>query len=151
MQVPKIKYGNFWISTKRLIIHSLDKFKGHVPFSGLGRTGVLIACYLIYSLRVRANDAIRFVRMKRPCAIQTRGQILCIQEFEHFVLPQMIVFPLNSAIGDRKPCSLQSHLKKQHNVLHGYEQRTFKYVPKVLLCIARITDVLCQYHKYTNS
>lgn len=107
------------------------KFIGHVSFSGLGRTGVLIACYLIYSLRVRANDAIRFVRMKRPSAIQTRGQILCIQDFEHFVLPQMIVFPLNSTIGDRKPCSLQSCLKKQHNVLHGYEQRTFKHIPKV--------------------
>jgi len=104
-------------------------------FSGLGRTGVLIACYLIYSLRVRANDAIRFVRMKRPSAIQTRGQILCIQEFEHFVLPQMIVFPLHIAIGDRKPYSLQLHLKKQHNVLHGYEQRTFKYIPKVYDCI----------------
>lgn len=119
------------LSTKQLIVQSSDKFIGHVSFSGLGRTGVLIACYLIYSLRVRANDAIRFVRMKRPSAIQTRGQILCIQDFEHFVLPQMIVFPLNSTIGDRKPCSLQSCLKKQHNVLHGYEQRTFKHIPKV--------------------
>lgn len=100
-------------------------------FLGLGRTGVLIACYLIYSLRVKANDAIRFVRMKRPCAIQTRGQILCIQEFEHFVLPQMIVFPLYSTTGDRKPCTLQMYLKKQYNILHGYEQRTFKHIPKV--------------------
>lgn len=99
--------------------------------SGLGRTGVLIACYLVYSLRVRANDAIRFVRMKRPSAIQTRGQIICIQEFEHFVLPQMIVFPLHSTTGDRKPYSLQSYLKKQHNILHGYDQRTFKHIPKV--------------------
>ena len=119
------------LSTKQLIVQSFDKFIRHVSCSGLGRTGVLIACYLIYSLRVRANDAIRFVRMKRPSAIQTRGQILCIQDFEHFVLPQMIVFPLNSTIGDRKPCSLQSCLKKQHNVLHGYEQRTFKHIPKV--------------------
>ncbi|XP_043794705.1 protein tyrosine phosphatase domain-containing protein 1-like isoform X2 [Apis laboriosa] len=109
----------------------------------LGRTGVLIACYLIYSLRVRANDAIRFVRMKRPSAIQTRGQILCIQDFEHFVLPQMIVFPLNSTIGDRKPCSLQSCLKKQHNVLHGYEQRTFKHIPKIVFVICERILQLC--------
>lgn len=129
MDLRQDRYGN--LSTKQLIVQRSDKFIGHVSFSGLGRTGVLIACYLIYSLRVRANDAIRFVRMKRPSAIQTRGQILCIQDFEHFVLPQMIVFPLNSTIGDRKPCSLQSCLKKQHNVLHGYEQRTFKHIPKV--------------------
>ncbi|XP_017766528.1 PREDICTED: protein tyrosine phosphatase domain-containing protein 1-like [Eufriesea mexicana] len=120
-----VKVVAFAVQEGRVAIHC---------HAGLGRTGVLIACYLIYGLRVRANDAIRFVRMKRPSAIQTRGQILCIQEFEHFVLPQMIVFPLNSTIGERKPCSLQSHLKKQRNVLHGYEQRTFKYIPKLCDC-----------------
>ncbi len=31
-----------------------------------GRTGVLAAAYLIFNLRVRANDAIRYVRLKRP-------------------------------------------------------------------------------------
>nr|CAD7196774.1 unnamed protein product [Timema douglasi] len=59
---------------------------------GLGRTGVLIACYLVYSLRVHANDAIRFVRLKRPNSVQTRGQILCVQEFERYILPQTIIF-----------------------------------------------------------
>ncbi|XP_026666795.1 protein tyrosine phosphatase domain-containing protein 1-like isoform X5 [Ceratina calcarata] len=129
-----VKVMAFAVQEGRVAIHC---------HAGLGRTGVLIACYLIYSLRVRANDAIRFVRMKRPCAIQTRGQILCIQEFEHFVLPQMIVFPLNSTIGDRKPCSLQSHLKKQHNILHGYEQRTFKYIPKIVFTICERILQLC--------
>ncbi|CAD1476371.1 unnamed protein product [Heterotrigona itama] len=129
-----VKVVAFAVQEGRVAIHC---------HAGLGRTGVLIACYLIYSLRVRANDAIRFVRMKRPSAIQTRGQILCIQEFEHFVLPQMIVFPLSSTIGDRKPCSLQSHLKKQHNVLHGYEQRTFKYIPKIVFTICERILQLC--------
>ncbi|XP_076544220.1 uncharacterized protein LOC143305266 [Osmia lignaria lignaria] len=129
-----VKVVAFAVQEGRVAIHC---------HAGLGRTGVLIACYLIYSLRVRANDAIRFVRMKRPCAIQTRGQILCIQEFEHFVLPQMIVFPLSSAIGDRKPCSLQSHLRKQQNVLHGYEQRTFKHIPKIVFTICERILQLC--------
>ncbi|XP_016915939.2 protein tyrosine phosphatase domain-containing protein 1-like isoform X1 [Apis cerana] len=129
-----VKVVAFAVQEGRVAIHC---------HAGLGRTGVLIACYLIYSLRVRANDAIRFVRMKRPSAIQTRGQILCIQDFEHFVLPQMIVFPLNSTIGDRKPCSLQSCLKKQHNVLHGYEQRTFKHIPKIVFVICERILQLC--------
>ena len=100
-------------------------------YTGLGRTGVLIACYLIYSLRVRASDVIRFVRMKRPGAIQTRGQIQCIQEFEHSILPQMIVFPMGNNVPNRRPVSLESYLRRQSNVLHGYEQRTFKHIPKV--------------------
>ena len=61
-------------------------------FPGLGRTGVLIACFLVYSLRIRANDAIRLVRKKRPKSVQTSGQILCVQQFEHYMLPQTIVF-----------------------------------------------------------
>lgn len=69
--------------------------------------------------------------MKRPNAIQTRGQILCIQDFEHFVLPQMIVFPRNSYFSNLGYCSLQSYLNRQYNILHGYEQRTFKQIPKV--------------------
>ncbi|EZA48495.1 Protein tyrosine phosphatase domain-containing protein [Ooceraea biroi] len=129
-----VKVVAFAVQEGRVAIHC---------HAGLGRTGVLIACYLIYSLRVRANDAIRFVRMKRPSAIQTRGQILCIQEFEHFVLPQMIVFPLHSTTGDRKPYNLQMHLKKQHNILHGYEQRTFKHIPKIVFVICERILQLC--------
>ncbi|RXG70528.1 Protein tyrosine phosphatase domain-containing protein 1 [Armadillidium vulgare] len=41
--------------------------------AGLGRTGVLISCYLVYSLRVRANDAIRFVHGVRPCSEEDSG------------------------------------------------------------------------------
>ncbi|XP_067212194.1 protein tyrosine phosphatase domain-containing protein 1-like isoform X2 [Linepithema humile] len=129
-----VKVVAFAVQEGRVAIHC---------HAGLGRTGVLIACYLIYSLRVRANDAIRFVRMKRPCAIQTRGQILCIQEFEHFVLPQMIVFPLYNITGDRKLYSLQSYMKKQYNILHGYEQRTFKHIPKIIFIICERILQLC--------
>lgn len=129
-----VKVVAFAVQEGRVAIHC---------HAGLGRTGVLIACYLIYSLRVRANDAIRFVRMKRPSAIQTRGQIICIQEFEHFVLPQLIVFPLHSTTGDRKPYSLQSYLKKQYNMLHGYEQRTFKHIPKIVFIICERILQLC--------
>lgn len=87
--------------------------------------------------------------MKRPSAIQTRGQILCIQEFEHFVLPQMIVFPLHSTTGDRKPYSLQTYQKKQYNMLHGYEQRNFKHIPKVR-CILLLIIYLCDIMNVFN-
>lgn len=33
--------------------------------AGLGRTGVLIACYLVYSRRLTGDQAISFVREKR--------------------------------------------------------------------------------------
>ncbi|XP_066582809.1 protein tyrosine phosphatase domain-containing protein 1-like isoform X2 [Prorops nasuta] len=129
-----VKVVAFAVQEGRVAIHC---------HAGLGRTGVLIACYLIYSLRVRASDAIRFVRIKRPSAIQTRGQILCIQEFEHFLLPQMTVYHLTSVIGNHRPCSLAAYLRKQHTVLHGYEQRTFKYIPKIIFIICERILQLC--------
>lgn len=33
--------------------------------AGLGRTGVLIACYLVYSLRISGEEAVTMVREKR--------------------------------------------------------------------------------------
>jgi hypothetical protein len=74
---------------RKYVVH-FESCSVFVP--GLGRTGVLLACYLVYSCRVRGNDAIRYVRHKRPNAVQTRGQILCVQQFEQFVLPQCVVF-----------------------------------------------------------
>ena len=61
-------------------------------FLGLGRTGVLIASYLVYALRVKANDAIRYVRLKRPGAIQTRGQIECVQAYAVWILPNHVIY-----------------------------------------------------------
>ncbi|XP_043283751.1 protein tyrosine phosphatase domain-containing protein 1-like isoform X2 [Venturia canescens] len=132
-----VKVVAFAVQEGRVAIHC---------HAGLGRTGVLIACYLIYSLRVRASDAIRFVRMKRPGAIQTRGQIQCIQEFEHFILPQMIVYPMAANIDKRQPVSLQSYLRRQSNALHGYEQRTFKHIPKIVFVICERILKLCDCH-----
>ncbi|XP_069693915.1 protein tyrosine phosphatase domain-containing protein 1-like [Periplaneta americana] len=113
--------------------------------AGLGRTGVLIACYLVYSLRVRANDAIRFVRLKRPNAVQTRGQILCVQEFEQFILPQSIVFCNKDFIKDKKltDFSLVQYLNRQKLMLHGYEARTLRFIPKILFILCERLLHLC--------
>lgn len=42
--------------------------------SGCGRTGTVIACYLVYRRRLRAREAMEAVRALRPCSIETDGQ-----------------------------------------------------------------------------
>uniref|UniRef100_G3PFZ5 Protein tyrosine phosphatase domain-containing protein 1 n=3 Tax=Gasterosteus aculeatus TaxID=69293 RepID=G3PFZ5_GASAC len=49
--------------------------------AGLGRTGVLIACYLIYTLRISPSEAVHYVRIKRPRSIQTRAQLSQVSDF----------------------------------------------------------------------
>ncbi|XP_012563118.2 protein tyrosine phosphatase domain-containing protein 1 isoform X1 [Hydra vulgaris] len=98
--------------------------------AGLGRTGVLIACYLIYSLRCSANEAIHKMRLSRPKAIQTRGQINCVQNFAQYLKPMWIVF----STGENY-FTLERYIKRQNNILHGEIRRSFKYMPQIIYSI----------------
>uniref|UniRef100_A0A8C5R069 Protein tyrosine phosphatase domain-containing protein 1 n=2 Tax=Leptobrachium leishanense TaxID=445787 RepID=A0A8C5R069_9ANUR len=104
--------------------------------AGLGRTGVLIACYLIFATRMTADQAILFVRAKRQNAIQTRVQLLCIREFTQFLSPLRNVF----ACCDPKAHSvtLSQYLIRQQHLLHGYEARHLKYVPKIIHLVCKL-------------
>ncbi|XP_075039286.1 protein tyrosine phosphatase domain-containing protein 1 isoform X2 [Mixophyes fleayi] len=104
--------------------------------AGLGRTGVLIACYLIYATRMTADQAILFVRAKRHNAIQTRVQLLCVREFTQFLTPLHNVFsccdPKAHAV------TLPQYLIRQQHLLHGYEARHLKYVPKIVHLVCKL-------------
>uniref|UniRef100_UPI00398ED4BC protein tyrosine phosphatase domain-containing protein 1 isoform X3 n=1 Tax=Pristiophorus japonicus TaxID=55135 RepID=UPI00398ED4BC len=98
--------------------------------AGLGRTGVLTACYLVFATRMSADQAILFVRAKRPNAIQTRGQLLCVREFSQFLIPLRNVFsycePKAHAV------TISQYLIRQRHLLHGYEARQLRHVPKII-------------------
>ncbi|KAM5227236.1 protein tyrosine phosphatase domain-containing protein 1 isoform 1-T1 [Ctenodactylus gundi] len=104
--------------------------------AGLGRTGVLIACYLVFATRMTADQAIIFVRAKRPNSIQTRGQLLCVREFTQFLTPLRNVFsccdPKAHAV------TLAQYLIRQRHLLHGYEARLLKHVPKIIHLVCRL-------------
>ncbi|KAL1493369.1 hypothetical protein ABEB36_011435 [Hypothenemus hampei] len=132
-----VKVICFALSEGRVAIHC---------HAGLGRTGVLIACYLVFTLRVSANAAIRYVRLKRPGSVQTRGQILCVRLFAQFVLPRTVTYFLKDNVQKDKfmnAFSLQRFLKRQKVVLHGYEERNFKYLPKIVYVICERILKLC--------
>ncbi|KAM9807769.1 protein tyrosine phosphatase domain-containing protein 1 [Neosynchiropus ocellatus] len=99
--------------------------------AGLGRTGVLIACYLIYTLRISPSEAVHFVRVKRPRSIQTRAQISQVFDFARLLGTQLVQYPdLNLRHG--APFTLQHYLNRQALLLHGQEARTLRHTPKVL-------------------
>lgn len=98
--------------------------------------GVLLACYLVFTCRMSADQAILFVRAKRPNSIQTRGQLLCVREFAQFLVPLRNVFscaePKASAV------TLSQYLTRQRHLLHGYEARQMKNVPKIVQLVCRL-------------
>lgn len=85
-------------------------------------------------------------RLKRPNAVQTRGQIACVKEFETFILPQCLVFS-SKPPGDRDKklgrFNLDTCLKRQKFIVHGYEARALKHIPKLLYVIFERLLRLC--------
>ncbi|XP_061591820.1 protein tyrosine phosphatase domain-containing protein 1 [Cololabis saira] len=104
--------------------------------AGLGRTGVLIACFLAYATRMTANQAILFVRAKRPNSIQTRGQLRCVRQFAQFLVPLRSVF--SCAAPQSNPVTLSQYLNRQRHILHGYERKELRHLPKIVQLVCRL-------------
>ncbi|XP_068169798.1 protein tyrosine phosphatase domain-containing protein 1 isoform X2 [Antennarius striatus] len=104
--------------------------------AGLGRTGVLIACYLIYILRISPSEAVHYVRIKRPRSIQTRAQISQVFDFARLLGTQLVQYP-DLSLRHGAPFTLQHYLNRQALLLHGQEARILRDTPKVvyLLCV----------------
>ncbi|XP_025837410.1 protein tyrosine phosphatase domain-containing protein 1 isoform X1 [Agrilus planipennis] len=135
--INMVKVLAFAITEGRVAIHC---------HAGLGRTGVLIASYLVYSLRVNANEAIKYVRLKRPGSVQTRGQIISVRHFAQFILPLTVTFHVRESIIKEKymnPFTVQRYLYRQKIVLHGYQERKFKYFPMIIHIICERILQLC--------
>ncbi|XP_067382371.1 protein tyrosine phosphatase domain-containing protein 1, partial [Channa argus] len=104
--------------------------------AGLGRTGVLLACFLAYATKMTANQAILYVRAKRPNSIQTRGQICCVRQFVQFLTPLRNVF--SCAEPQTNPVTLSQYLNRQRHILHGYERKELRYLPKIVQLVCRL-------------
>ncbi|XP_029912231.1 protein tyrosine phosphatase domain-containing protein 1 [Myripristis murdjan] len=104
--------------------------------AGLGRTGVLLACFLAYATRMSANQAILYVRAKRPNSIQTRGQLQCVRQFVQFLVPLRSVF--SCAKPRSNPVTLSQYLIRQRHMLHGYERRELRHLPKLIQLVCRL-------------
>jgi len=61
---------------KAILVHCLG---------GYGRTGAMLAAYLIKHRGFSAEEAIRFVRERRPGAVEVREQIEILYEYERYI------------------------------------------------------------------
>ncbi|GET91395.1 phosphatase, putative [Leishmania tarentolae] len=97
--------------------------------AGLGRTGLMIACYYVYSQHIPSNEAIELVRKMRPGAIQTTRQAQFIADFEKHLwrLSQAFRVEISDALID-----LSLFIQRQRLVLHGEQADLYKSVPLFL-------------------
>lgn len=83
-----------------------------------------------------ANQAILYVRAKRPNSIQTRGQLRCVREFVQFLAPLRSVF--SCAEPRFKPVTLSQYLNRQRHILHGLERKELRHLPKIVQIVPRL-------------
>ncbi|KAL9658082.1 hypothetical protein ABK040_012996 [Willaertia magna] len=92
--------------------------------AGLGRTGLIIACYLLYSKKFKiANEAISFCRRNRPNSIQTKSQTEYVSYFHNYLKEHLKVF---------YSLSLGEAMKKQRRILYGREYFLLRDTPKIV-------------------
>ncbi|PAA61600.1 hypothetical protein BOX15_Mlig015823g2, partial [Macrostomum lignano] len=67
--------------------------------AGLGRTGLVIACYLIFVERLSGEEAIAYVRHRRPQSIQTQLQVDSVMDFAERIRPTWCCSPTGPSRG----------------------------------------------------
>jgi hypothetical protein len=100
--------------------------------AGLGRTGLSIACLLLYKDRMTADYAVSLVRENRPGSIQTKKQAAFVKRFELYLVVLRVAFPPRIDIAESKRLTLQTLMQRQRLYTHGVEQRMTKFVPRIV-------------------
>lgn len=83
-----------------------------------------------------ANQAIQYVRSKRPNSIQTRSQLSCVRQFVQFLAPLRSVF--SGAEPRYKPVTLAQYLNRQRHILHGSERKELRHLPKIIQLVSKL-------------
>ncbi|KAF1782270.1 Protein-tyrosine phosphatase-like [Phytophthora cactorum] len=84
--------------------------------AGYGRTGIAIACAIIFLHNIPPELAIRLVRRDRPGSVQTAGQVQFVHDFHAYLNAARVVFALPK-IHDR--FTLAETVEHQNRRLHG--------------------------------
>ena len=104
--------------------------------AGLGRTGLAIACFLIYAYHYSAADAVGLVRKQRPGSVQTDAQYLFCEEFATWIASLKKVFNL-APVEEKSLLTIVHIMQQQSILLHGEESRKLRFIPKIVDLISK--------------
>ncbi|KAK6109544.1 Dual specificity phosphatase catalytic domain family protein [Brugia pahangi] len=95
--------------------------------AGLGRTGVVIAAYMIWAEHFTYTEAISRVRTARPNSVQSRKQIRMVKDFGMFLEKHGAALPHEAGM-----VHLNDYMHMQVKILSSSQARKYHHIPKVL-------------------
>lgn len=105
--------------------------------AGMGRTGLAIGCYLLYSGKYEdVGEVMRLVKEKRNKAFSNTTQNNFIQVFNELLKELRVLFPTKA----EERISLRDFLTKQNYLLHGPRKRQLRHCP---ILLAEICERVC--------
>ena len=106
--------------------------------AGYGRTGVVIACYMLFNSEKDSKTVIQDIRSQRRKCIETSEQRKYCRKFEEFLNQSRILF------GQKE--SIDEFLKRQEDLLFGEEKRKYGFVPRILIkYLEKILELKIKY------
>ena len=107
--------------------------------SGNNRTGVIIACYLLYTNNEDVNDVIKFINEKRDTCLMKNREKKQILIFNDFIESSRIIYGRKEKI--------DVYIKRQEDILFGNDYEKFGYVPRIITkCLERILEIKLKYN-----
>jgi hypothetical protein len=107
--------------------------------SGNRRSGVIIACYLIYNSNDSVSNVVKFIKDKRNSCFESKSEIKQINIFYKFIETSRIIYG--------KKEKIDVYLKRQDDLLFGDESEKFGYVPKIITkSLERILEIKFKYN-----
>ena len=128
MNVPEIEKILGLVQVMHYIVQEGGKILVHCH-AGLGRTGIAIACYLLYSRICPAWEAIRILHQTRRHSIQNAKQKKFIKVFALCMKDLKILFPVPY---QNPPLTLNQYIIKQEKLLNFQEKKNIGMCPKLI-------------------
>ena len=105
--------------------------------AGLGRTGLVIGCYLLFRPTSvepdpQPDSIVAFIRSKRPHSLQTKAQQVFLSSFREYLASLRTIFPAEPG-----PHSLFDFLKRQRRLLYGIDHIKYSKLPQFVVQCAR--------------
>lgn len=129
MTVPSVPY---MLNIVKVMTSILQDGKTKIAVhchAGYGRTGLAIACTLLFLHHLTPLEAVTLVRKNRPGSIQTSKQLKFVHDFYHYVQAQRLVFTMP---GVHTRLCLEEATQMQHRMLHGHDASRYAFCPKIV-------------------